>query len=115
MLHPLSLAVFCLSGAAYAQQLPAEPLIAPVYGTQQETHDSRIDPEAAATAPAGYLSRAEFSALQAEELLSGQLTRRTAPAPSCRGVWVTPIAAAQTSDNSLPADQTPVTITADYG
>lgn len=115
MLHPLSLAVFCLSGAAYAQQLPAEPLIAPVYGTQQETHDSRIDPEAAATAPAGYLSRAEFSALQAEELLSGQLTRRTAPAPSCRGVWVTPIAAAQTSENSLPADQTPVTITADYG
>lgn len=115
MLHPLSLAVFCLSGAAYAQQLPAESLIAPVYGTQQEAHDSRIDPEAAATAPAGYLSRAEFSALQAEELLSGQLTRRTAPAPSCRGVWVTPIAAAQTSENSLPTDQTPVTITADYG
>ncbi|MFZ3191698.1 MAG: LPS assembly protein LptD [Moraxellaceae bacterium] len=143
VLHPLCLAMLCLSAnTAYAQAATPQPQPeAPLGATAQQpllptadlsadatTDESSVQPvdsssltaktEAAATAPAGYLSREAFNALQAEELLGGQFARRTPPSPSCRGVWVTPIAAAQADaldTHPLPADQTPISITADYG
>lgn len=134
-LHPLRLAMLCLSAStAHAQTVVPDAQIgttAPQHvtptsepsadGSSERIFDaaSRTDStEAAATAPAGYLSREAFDALQNEELLSGQPAMRTAPSASCRGVWVTPIAAAQANildTTRLPADQIPLNISADYG
>ena len=119
-LHRLALALACFSaGGAQAQITTADA--AAVDTPLERSIDTRpavttAETEAAAQAPAGFLSRAEFSSLQAEELLSGQSARRTAPAVSCQGVWVTPIAAAQAEQQPiLSAAESPITLTADYG
>lgn len=114
-LHPLTLALICLSASgAYAHAAAVDDL--------QSGSTPNTVPEAmpiktqVAGQAAGYLSRAEFSTLQAEELLMGQFAVRKPPAPSCHGVWVTPIAAAQAAMRpTVRADEAPITITADYG
>lgn len=114
VLHPLSVAMLCLTGTVHAQ-MPLDPTVQAAVAAQQiDPNDSAEAIEAAARAPAGYLTRPQFSALQAEELLSGHAMARTPPAPSCRGVWVTPIAAAQAELPSPSAAETPITATADY-
>lgn len=116
-LHPLALALVCLNaGGAHAQILALDQPLDDAHDTIQAPVATAAPASVATQAPVGYLNRTEFNALQAQELLSGQFTTRTPPAPSCRGVWVTPIAAAQaTALPAIRADETPITITADYG
>lgn len=122
--QPLSWAILCLSASTASAQssvaeIMAEPSAAADATIPQTIAESPSvsaeTTEAAAAATAGYMSRTEFNTLQAEELLSGQFARRTAPAPSCHGVWVTPIAALQKTSAQPADDPPPLHISADYG